>query len=32
MLELVPLFWERTRARLDAKELEKEIGWVAIPK
>jgi len=32
MLELAPLFWERTRARLDAKELEKEIGWVAIPK
>jgi transposase len=32
MLELAPLFWKRTRARLDAAELEKEIGWIAIPK
>jgi len=32
MLELAPLFWVRTRARLDAAELEKEIGWIAIPK
>ena len=32
MLELAPLFWMRTRARLDAAELEKEIGWIAIPK
>ena len=31
MLELAPLFWARTRARLDAAELEKEIGWIAIP-
>lgn len=31
MLELAPLFWERTRARLDAVELEKEIGRIAIP-
>jgi hypothetical protein len=32
MLELAPLFWVRTRARLDAAELEREIGWIAIPK
>ena len=31
MLELAPLFWERTRARLDAKEVDKEIGWIDIP-
>jgi transposase len=31
MLEVAPLFWERTRARLDAAELEKEIGWIKIP-
>jgi transposase len=31
MLELAPLFWARTRDRLDAAELEKEIGWIAIP-
>jgi transposase len=31
MLELAPLFWARTRDRLDAVELEKEIGWIAIP-
>jgi hypothetical protein len=29
--ELAPLFWERTRARLDADELEAEIGWLTIP-
>jgi hypothetical protein len=28
MLELAPPFWARTRDRLDAAELEKEIGWI----
>jgi transposase len=31
MLELAPLFWERTRARLDPKQLEAELGLVTIP-
>ncbi len=31
MLELTPLFWARTRARLDAKALEAELGSIAIP-
>lgn len=31
MLELAPLFWSRTRARLDASALEKELGPIAIP-
>lgn len=31
MLELAPLFWARTRARLDATALEKELGPIAIP-
>lgn len=31
MLELSPLFWERTRARLDPVELAKELGPIAIP-
>jgi len=31
MLELTPLFWARTRARLDAKALEAELGPIAIP-
>jgi transposase len=31
MLELAPLFWSRTRARLDPTQLEAEIGWLAIP-
>jgi transposase len=31
MLELAPLFWERTRARLDPKQLEAELGSIAIP-
>lgn len=31
MLELAPLFWPRTRARLDAAELEADIGWLTIP-
>jgi len=31
MLELAPLFWARTRARLDAKALENDLGPIAIP-
>lgn len=31
MLELTPLFWARTRARLDAKALEAELGPIALP-
>jgi hypothetical protein len=31
MLELAPLFWERTRARLDAEQLAAELGPIAIP-
>jgi transposase len=31
MLELAPLFWARTRARLDPAELAAEIGPIAIP-
>ena len=31
MLELAPLFWARTRARLDPEQLAKELGPVAIP-
>jgi hypothetical protein len=31
MLELTPLFWERTRARLDAKQLAAECGVISIP-
>lgn len=31
MLELAPLFWERTRARLDAGELAADFGNIAIP-
>lgn len=31
MLELAPLFWTRTRARLDADALCKEIGPIVIP-
>lgn len=31
MLELAPSFWERTRARLDAKQLSAEAGPIAIP-
>ena len=31
MLELSPLFWSRTRARLDAAQLEADIGWLTIP-
>jgi transposase len=31
MLELAPLFWERTRARLDPQKLAKELGPIDIP-
>ena len=31
-LELAPLFWAQTRARLDPAELEAEIGWITVPK
>jgi transposase len=31
MLELAPLFWARTRDRLDPKALAKELGPIAIP-
>jgi hypothetical protein len=31
MLELAPLLWARTRARLDAKALENDLGLIAIP-
>jgi transposase len=31
MLELAPLFWARTRARLDDKQLAAEFGAIAIP-
>jgi transposase len=30
-LELAPLFFAATRARLDAAELEPEIGWLTVP-
>jgi hypothetical protein len=31
MLELSPLFWARTRARLDPKQLLAELGPITIP-
>jgi hypothetical protein len=31
MLELAPLFWERTLARLDPKALAMELGAISIP-
>jgi transposase len=31
MLELAPLFWTRTRARLDSVALDRELGPIAIP-
>jgi hypothetical protein len=31
MLELAPLFWARTRDRLDPKLLAAELGPIAIP-
>jgi len=30
-IELAPKYWAATRARLDAAELEQEIGWLTIP-
>ncbi|MCA9574817.1 MAG: IS66 family transposase [Sandaracinaceae bacterium] len=30
-LELSPLFWAQTRARLDSDELAAEIGWLTVP-
>ena len=30
-LELSPLFWTETRARLDAAELAAEVGWITVP-
>ena len=30
-LELAPLFWTETRARLDADELAAEVGWITVP-
>ena len=31
MLELAPLFWERTRARLDAEQLANDLGPISVP-
>jgi hypothetical protein len=31
MLELFPLFWARTRARLDANHLAADFGFIFIP-
>jgi hypothetical protein len=31
MLELAPLFWERTRARLDPIELAQDLGPISVP-
>ena len=31
MIELAPLFWARTRARLDANQLAAEFGPVDVP-
>lgn len=30
-LELAPLFWTQTRARLDPAELAAEVGWITVP-
>ncbi|MCB9609005.1 MAG: transposase [Polyangiaceae bacterium] len=30
-LELSPLFWAQTRARLDPDELAAEVGWITVP-
>lgn len=30
-LELAPMFFKATRARLDPKQLEAEIGWLSVP-
>jgi hypothetical protein len=31
MLELSPIFWERTRARLDPSKLVAELGPIEVP-
>jgi hypothetical protein len=31
MLELSPMFWERTRARLDPRKLATELGPIDVP-
>jgi hypothetical protein len=31
MLELAPLFWARTRARLDAAQLASDLGPISVP-
>jgi hypothetical protein len=30
-IELAPKYWADTRTRIDAKQLELEIGWITIP-
>ncbi len=30
-LELAPKYWRATRARLDAQEIERELGWLTLP-
>jgi hypothetical protein len=30
-LELAPRYWRITRARLDRKELDREVGWLTLP-
>lgn len=30
-LELAPLYWSETRARLDPAELQAEVGWITVP-
>lgn len=30
-LELAPKYWAATRAKLDPRELEAEIGWITVP-
>lgn len=30
-IELAPKYWAATRARIDAAQLEVEIGWITIP-
>lgn len=31
-LELAPRYWRITRARLDRQELDREVGWLTVPK
>jgi hypothetical protein len=30
-LELAPAYWAHTRARLDSKQLDAELGWITVP-